>query len=503
MEKDPDASKFNVAYTQLKPRWTDELNLYEPVSGSVAAYLRQHASEDRDEFAQRAAGACQINGIKLILEFYRSALFSNDPQISCDPVAEAAVRAIEQQATLQGDTLKDFLHDSVWPSGGLFGQVDIWADMPNVQAVSLADAQAQGLRPYLFTVSPLNRVRWNVQDDGTYDLYQSEDIVDEQIASQFDLRDKTQYQKWTPDVMQFLAKDGRILLELPNPYGFIPATPFIPNPSIRFADDALGVSLVDEQVDMQKLLINTMSYIDDFHRSVNFAMFTVTQDTDNGEEPAQEGELDEVGNNRAMLLKGKGSKAAFVSPSPDGVRAMVEYLNQILDAMFKAGLIPIGSSDIKTHTSGATIRANLSPLYNKLTRMAKSLEKATKRVINLTLAVQGIDPDQANVKVSWPTNFSYESLTEAIEQLAAARDAAGDMSPTAIKQLALKMYTPALYNTGEMDKITKEINDWEPTPPPAPVTGPAVFANTVAELRNQNLGVSGAAKADEGEGNTG
>ncbi len=500
-QHDHDADKFNVAYYQLKPKWTDLLNLYEPTPGQIGSFLRSHPSEDPDEFAVRAQSACQINAIKVIVEFYKSMLFSGDPRITSTKY-QTQVQAIEKKATLQGDSLKDFLADNVFPMGALYGVVDVFCDVPNIMAVSLADQIAKGVMPYLFTIQPLNRVRWSMEDDGTYSFYQSEDIIDTEIASQFDLRDRTQYQQWTPDVMRLVSKNGQVLAEVPNPFGLIPAVPFIPLNSLRFADDALGVSLVDEQLDLQRELLNTLSLIADFHRSINFAMFTVTQDVDDGEEPAQEGELDEMGNNRAMMLKGKGSRAEFVSPSAEGVRSMYEYVDRLVTWMFQLALVPMSASDIKTHTSANTIRSNLSQLYNRLTKYSRSLEKATKRIIELSLKVQGIDPADAGVQVQWNTNFSYESFANAIEQIAAFRDAVGDMSETAVKQLVIKMVQGELYSSGKMDTIESEINAWKQQPPPAAQPDQGVFQNTINAMKNANLGVSAANKAtDPNEGN--
>lgn len=474
-------NSYSAAYWQMKPKWHAALDLFEPVySGAtgygggsrstLTAYLTQHPKEDPEEFSRRANRVAQVNVIKLILEFYGSMLFSNATRYDCDPEHKDRMMAFVNSCNLQGDTLDEFYREQAWIQSALFGTADVFVDLPqrSEDAKSLADEQEQGLSdPYVFIIPPLNRVRWQVDDAGNYTFYQSKDVIDEEINPAFVIKQKTQYQCWNSQTVSTFDKNGTLTGSKKNTHGFIPAVTITPIPSIRFPNEKIGTSLVDGLVELQTIIINTLSMIDDFHTAINFSLLTVIQDTSNGDEPPQEGDGAEFGNHRIAAFRGSGTKVGFVSPDPQGVKAMQEYLDQIICKMFDMALVPKDANSIKTHTSSNTIRSNLSQLYNRLTSIAKHLEKSMKKVIETALKIQGIDPKDAKVNVQLPTDYSYESLINAIEQLAALKATAGDISNTAIREFTKKVIAPVLYNTGKLDAINAEIDQWVFTPPDA------------------------------------
>src|SRR5262249_6976650 len=100
-------------------------------------------------------------------------------------------------------------------------------------------------------------------------------------------------------------------------------------------------------------------------------------------------------------------------------------------------------------------------LFNRLSRISKHFEKALRQIVETSLKVRGIDPTEAQVSVQWDTNFAYEAFDNAIAQLAALREAVGDMSPTAEKEMAKRVLAPVLYSSGKMDTIDKELDAYK------------------------------------------
>jgi hypothetical protein len=273
------------------------------------------------------------------------------------------------------------------------------------------------------------------------------------------LTDKQQFTQWTPDTVTRLDGEGKLVGEIaPNPYGFIPAVSVMPISSKRFYSDRIGISLVKDVLPLQVVALNLISLILDFHEAVNFGQRVIVQDTSNGDEPPEEGELKEMGNKRGLILRGKDSKFSIETPDAAGVESMRGFLCEMIDRAYQSVLIPSDSNLNKTHQSAQTIRSNLSQLYNRLASISKHYEKATKQLIEMALRVQGIDPAEANVSVSWDTNFSYEAFINAVQELQALRQAVGDISPTAIKEMAKLVVGPRLYTTGKMDAIIAEID---------------------------------------------
>jgi hypothetical protein len=453
-------SNYNTAYWSLRQFWTDCINLAEPLPNTLAAYLRQYAKEDPDEFAQRVKRIAQINFLDITIDFFVSMLFSTDVQIGSANYKDEVKRFVSS-CNLQGDSLIEYFREVVAPGAFLYGSVDLFCDLPSVSVdvVSQAQAQQAGLNaPYCYVVPPINRVAWNLDDSRNYTYYQSEDVINTQVSGGFDLRDKHQFNSWTNAEVAVFDADGKEITTRINPFGFIPAVTVIPLPSKRFHSDRIGKSLVQDVVPLQKLVLNLYSLILDYHEQSNFAQRVIIQDTDNGEEPPEEGELREQGPRRGITLRGKGTKFQMLSPDPAGVQAMCEFLRQVMDMTFRSVFLPPDMNSAKTHQTGQTIRNNQAQLYNRLTQFCRHFEKAMKSTIEMALRVQGIDPIAAGVTVQWDTNFSYEAFISNVEQLIALREALQDLSPTAVKEYAKKVISPQLYNCGKMEAIVKEID---------------------------------------------
>jgi hypothetical protein len=469
-----DLNRFSPAYYQLRNKWIDAINLYEPVPGSLSNFLTRYSKEDPEEFAQRSKRVAQFNIIKMVIDFYGSMLFSTNLTATANDNYKADVEEFVNNCNPRGDSLWDFYREQVFPQAALYGNVDVFTDLPASPsgAISLQQQQEQGLdKPYCFLVPPINRVRWQVGPDDSYTYYQALDVAETQINPQFQIKQQDQYQCWTLDTVYSYDKKGTLVDIKPNPYGFIPAVCVTPQPSIRFYEDKLGDPLIDGLIELQKEVINTLSLISDYHASINFALLVFIQDISDGAEPMQESELTEVGNKRAAHLEGSGSKVQFVGPEPAGVKSMQDYLDQLLDKMFQLKLIPISGTDIKTHTSSSTIRSNLSTLYNALSRMAKHLERSVKQLLEMMLRVKYAGDPSFNVRnaavaVQWNTNFSYESFINNLTQLATLKQTASDLSPTFVKEYAKKVAMSELYNIPENKKeeIISEMEKWNNKP---------------------------------------
>lgn len=483
---------YSTAYNQLKAKWTDALDLYEPIPGSLARFLPKHTKEDPEEYAVRLRKVAQVNAIKLIVDFYLSQLFSTNVRITSERHQDK-VDSFIASCNQRGDSLLDFYREQVTPLAFVFGSVDVFCDLPEADqpVSSLAEQQSLGLdQPYCFVVPPLNRVRWQTDDAGRYTFYQSRDEIDTAINASMQIKHLTQYQCWMPDRVAVFDKDGTVISDAENPYGFVPAVAVTPLPSRRYYSDALGISLIDDQIDLQKLVITTLSMIEDYQANMNFAQFTMIWDTEEAGEPPPEGELKELGNKRGLMLKGKGSDAKFVSPDPAGIESMCRYFDQLLDKMFQIALIPVNSTDIKTHTSSSTIRSNFASLYNRLTTISKQLAKSMKQVIDMSLRIRGIDPAEADVSVQWENSFSYEAFISALEELREAKAVAADLSPTAVKELTKRAMSSKLYDSGKMEEINDEIDAWVPQPvqPEKPGVDP---------INSDNQSINAAAKISE------
>jgi hypothetical protein len=481
---------------QLKQFWIDCIQLAEPLPGTLPQYLNQYLKEERSEFSERAKRLTQVNFVNIILEIYGSMLFSSNVQFK-SKLHQDRVDAFVNSCNLQGDTLIDYLREMVVPCALLYGNVDVFADLPipDTTVLTKADQDERGLTdPYIYMVPPINRVAWTLNDSRNYTYYQSQDVMNKQVQSSYDLDDKTQTTVWTTDTIYFYDEENGKVVEKPsrkNPYGFIPAVTLIPMPSKRFHADKIGQSLVRDVLPMQKLVLNLISLILDFHEQVNYGM-RVWKKGDDSE--IDEADIEAGGNKNGVII-GPNDDFNIVTPDPKGVDAMRCFLNDTIDNIYRTSLLPSDSNFNKTHQSGASIRGNHAQLYNSLTRMAKYLERGSRQMIELALKVQGI-PEDCGVTVQWSTNFSFDSAINAIEEWTQLRAVAQDISPTMVSEFGKKVITPHLYNSPKIDQIEADLDKWKG--PPVALAG---TAQALPTLQQQNVAVSASEKiSDSDEG---
>jgi hypothetical protein len=462
----------SVAYWYFRPFWTDCLNLYEPMPSSLAMYLRKYEKEEDIEFANRCSSLAQINMIYLIVEATISMIFSTNIDIKSKQHQDV-VDAFVKNCTPQGDRLTDFLREQLAPSAFAYGLTDIVVDMPEDKAdkLSVQQAKAKKLAPYCYLIPPLNRYNWSVDSNGHFDMYRSEDILNTEIQGNLQLAgsatERKEYQVWTTDTVERYDSDGNQTSSKPNPYGFIPIVTCAPvSKSLRYPNERLGRSLIQDVIPLQKLIINVMSLIYDFHESSNFPFRVLKQDTTNGDEPPTEEEISEQGNKRGFILRGEGSDYKIVSPDPAGVNAMLEYLQQLIERCYQQVMMPSDANVNKTHQSGNSIRSNMAVLFNKLTTYTRRMEKTVKEIVDMALRVQGIDPVEADVRVDWDTNFSYESFTNAQQQLSMVIQNLSDISPTAVAEFCKKVMGPQMFGSPMLEKVYKEFDAYAKKPIP-------------------------------------
>ena len=496
MQKKIDSiSSYNTAYWRMRPFWTDAINLYEPLPDTMGQYLFRYSSEDDQDFAERLKRLAQINFVEYVVQFWCSILFSTSVKIGSKAYQDR-VDAFVKSCNKQGDTLMEYFRDEVAPASFLYGLTDVFVDLPPKPAgdVSMQQADELGIRrPYCYMVPPLNRVYWKLDENKNYSEYRSSDVQNTQIGSNMQIKDALQYTYWTLDRVAKYDEQGAMLgAPTPNPFGCIPAVTVQHRNSQRFYFDRIGVSLVKDVIPLQKLLLNLISLIFDFHEQTNFAHRVIIQSTKDGAESLApvEGEQKEASSKKGMILYGEGSDLKIVTPDPAGINSMQELLGQMVQMVFLSCGLPSDINANKTHQSEGSVRSNRAYLYNAMTRVARQFEKSIRKIVEMALRVQGIDPEEAGVTVEWDCNFSYEAFLSALEELKTLRDVVQDISPTAVKAYAEMSVFPKVYNSPYIDDIRKEFADWKPEAteynPDAPVPDPAVDKNAKAADADEN-----------------
>ena len=143
----------SVAYYYYKPFWTDCLDLYEPLPTTLQRFLTKYAKEDLSEFAARCNHVAQLNMVYLIVEAPMSMMFSTNVDISAEKHGDK-VNAFVNCATLQGQSLIEYLREDLVPGGFVYGLTDAVVDMPKEanDVLSVEQARTRGLVPYCYSI---------------------------------------------------------------------------------------------------------------------------------------------------------------------------------------------------------------------------------------------------------------------------------------------------------------------------------------------------------------
>lgn len=462
-KKATDPKSFSPIYNAILPFWIDVLQLKEPLQtglSGIAQYLIRYPKENDADFVERVKLLCQVNFLDLVVDSYLSMLFSTNIEIKSEKHQDR-VDAFKNRCNQQGETLIDYFAETIAPASLAFGVTDVIVDLPQrTDEVSKYQEEQTGLNdPYIYMISPLNRINWKLDDAGNYVEYQSQDVVDTQIYPNYQQPDSQQYTCWTLDEVVIYDKNGNETDRRPNTLGFIPAVTVVPRHPLRYHKDRIGISLVQDVVPLQKQVINLMSLIMDWMVNANFVQRVLIQDTDQGDEPPTEGELAEGGNKNGIVLRGKNSDMKLVTPDAAGVEAMMRYLGETIERIYQSVSMTSDSNTNKTHQTGQTIRSNNAVLFNKLSKITKHFERAIKQIVEMALRVQGIKED-CGVTVQWDRNFAYEAFITAIQELQMLKQTASDISPTAIAEYAKAVIAPKLYSSGKMADVDREADEW-------------------------------------------
>ena len=274
------AMSSNYLWTRHRARWEYLLNSY--VGGEEyrkAGYLHRYQLETDEEYARRLQSTPLDNQCKSVVSLYNSFLFRQDAKrdlgtLEDDPRAQA----ICEDADLDGRNINQFMREvAIWSQ--VFGHCWVAVSKPSVNAITLADELAQGVRPYLSVYSPLvvTDWRWERQPNGSFELRMVkflEEINDTlQVVTEYTQELIT---KTTINVKDKKATDVQVET---NELGRVP---FVLVYAERSPVRGIGISVIDDIADQQRAIYNEQSEVYESIRLDTHPSLAATADTDIG-----------------------------------------------------------------------------------------------------------------------------------------------------------------------------------------------------------------------------
>ena len=403
----------NRLYDTYQPIWKYLLSSY--VGGEEyrsAGYLTRYQLETQKEYAARLQATPLENHCASVISVYNSFLFRENPKRDFDNNTESfELEMFLRDADLDGRSLNAFFKDvSTWSS--VFGACWIVVSKPNVGAVTVADEQAQGVRPYVSLLTPMVVLdwQWKRAQSGRYELVYFKYLEDVN-------GDVRTVKEWTPsDITTTVVniKNPEIIEKIieVNGLGKIPAVcAYNGRSTVR----GIGISDITDIADQQRFIYNATSEVEASIRMNTHPSLVATAET--------------------VIGTGAGSIIQMESNLDPGLRPyLLEFNGASVDSIYQAIKHAIDSIDKMANTgavravesrtmSGVAMETEFALLNARLSEKADNLQLAEESMWQFWFEYQG---EQWMGEVEYPGSFNIRDTSKEIEQLQTAKNTATD-----------------------------------------------------------------------------
>jgi hypothetical protein len=401
----------NLLYEEYFPQWKYLLESY--VGGQEykdANHLTRYQLETDQEYRSRILSTPLENHCQSVISVYNSFLFREDP--TRDFAGLEALPELEdflRDADFDGRSLDAFMKDvSCWTS--VFGHAWIMVSKPNVGAVTVADEQAQGVRPYVSLLTPMVVLDWQYTRAPSGRITLSYFRYLEETTG--DLRT---VKTWTADqVITDIIDTNKAVLQEEiievNGLGMIPAVCAYNGRSII---RGFGISDIADIADAQKFIYNATSEVEQSIRLDSHPSLVKTPETQAG---IGAGSVIHMPENldpglRPFLLE-------FGGASVDSIYKSIEHSIASIDKMANTGAVRATESKVM---SGVAMETEFQLLNARLSEKADNLELAEEQMWKIWCAYMGTTWQG---HIDYPGSFNIRDTAQEITQLQQAKAAA-------------------------------------------------------------------------------
>lgn len=375
-----------------------------------AGLLQKYQLESSAEYNSRLRNTPLDNACQSVVGVYNSFLFREAPDR--DFGTSAGNRELEEflkDADMDGRSFNSFMADVVtWSS--VFGHTWIIMSKPDIGALTRADEIAQGVRPYVNLLTPVNVLDWSWyrRANGRYELNYFKYIED----INGDIRT---VREWTPDqITTYVAdvKENNILEQTiePNGLGRIPAViAYNGRTMVR----GIGVSDIADIADSQRLNYNLTSEI---HQSAVLDSHPSLVTTPTAQIGTGAGSLIQIDENTDPGLK--PYLLEFSGASIDSMLNTIKHVNETIDKMANTGGVRANSTRTM---SGVALEVDFQILNARLAEKADAIELAEENIWRLWCAYQDIPYD---FEIDYPGSFNIRDTANELAQLLTAKNTA-------------------------------------------------------------------------------
>ena len=394
----------NQLYIDYKERWKFFLESY--LGGEEwrdGQHLTRYQLETDAEYRARLTETPLDNHCKSVISTYASFLFRNPPQREYGSIESLPeLQDFLEDADLDGASLDAFMKDAaIWAS--VFGHSFILVSKPNIEAVSRADEQASGLRPYVSVLTPLVVLDWSYRrmPNGRYviDAFKYIEDINDEIRT---------VKQWTEDTIytwQHNTETGKMIesYEEVNQLGKVPVVTLYNAKSIH---RGIGVSAITDIADVQRFIYNKTSEIAQSIRLDSHPSLVTTPDV-------------QIGTGAGALIHmpetlDSGLKPYLLETSGANIDAIYRGIQQSVDAIDKMAHTGAVRATESRVLSGVAMETEFTLLNARLSEMADNIELAEEQMWKLWAEYQD---RQWDGYVDYPGSFNIRNTEGEIRQL--------------------------------------------------------------------------------------
>jgi hypothetical protein len=402
----------NPTYTDLRGRWQFYLQSY--MGGDDyrnGAHLTRYVNETDKEYRARLFATPLDNHCRSVISVYTSFLFREQADRDLGALEmDITVEDFINDADLDGRSLDAFMKEvSIWSN--VFGHCWVMLSKPNLGAITMADEQASGVRPYASLLTPLTVIdwRWVRNALGRYEL--------DMIKYIEDVNGDVQYIKeWTKDTITTFEVNTREqkvqgeLIEL-NGLGLVPAAVCYGN---RGPIRGIGISDLSDIADQMKKIYNEYSEVEQSIRLNGHPTVVKTPDV---EMSAGAGSVAQMPDTLDPGLK------PYMLNVVTDIGAIYNSINQSISAIDKMANTGAIRTTESRQASGIAMRTEFELLNAKLSEKADNLELCEEQLWTLYAMYQGTTWSGS---IDYPGSFNIQDTDADMARLKIAKDTATD-----------------------------------------------------------------------------
>ena len=399
----------NATYDTYQKRWKYLLESY--MGGDEyrkAQYLTRYQLETNSEYLARLNNTPLENHCQSICSVYKSFLFRTAPDREFNSIeGMPELEEFLKDADMDGRNLDAFMKDvATWSS--VFGHCFILITKPNVGAITRAEEQQIGVRPYVNLLTPLVVLDWQFtrSPNGRYDLsyFRYLEDVNGSIRT---------VKEWTKDTIKTstVDVDNTVITEEttePNGLGEIPVViAYNQRSSVR----GLGISDLTDIADLQRFIYNNTSEVAESMRLDTHPSLVATNETRVG---TGAGSLILMPDNMDPGLKPYVLESS--GASIDAIYKSIQHTTSVIDKIANTGAVR--ATEVRSQ-SGVAMEVEFQLLNAKLSEKADNLELAEEQMWKLWCKYMGVESD---VEIDYPGEFNVKDTQSQIAQLKIAAD---------------------------------------------------------------------------------